>query len=341
MASEPSAAPPAPRSGGRKLLAGVLVLSVLAAAAAFTALGWFLNNQFGGPRIDINRPLNVTKNAPIAVGYVPNVYGIDEDSAIQALVDSGVSPARISTKTVAHVGDAGLVVTQSPTPGKRIGDAAVVLGLAGPATMPSLVGKSLDQAREQLEVLGASVKVEHAYRSGADEGTILATAPAAGGSVKSSVTLTVADPASSVFLSDLEAIQTTCSEGAATISGADFENSVTCAVSPESPASASYSLGRSADAFSATVGLDDEGDDSASVRFVVLRDRQQVQSFSLRFGQSRKINVPLKGALRLTIKVIGGGRSGSDLETTAVWGDARVSGGESAIDRLSATDDTT
>lgn len=341
MASEPSLGPSTPGNGGRKLLAGVLVLSVLAAASAFTALGWFLNNQFGGPRIDISRPLNVTKNEPIAIGYVPNVYGIDEDSAIQALVDSGVSPSRISTKTVAHVGDAGLVVTQTPTPGKRIGTSAVVLGLAGTATMPSLVGKSIDEAREQLEVLGASVKVEHTYRSGADEGTILATAPAAGGTVKSSVTLTVADPASSVFLSDLEAIQTTCSEDAATISGDEFENSLSCSVSPDSPASASYSLGRSVDSFSATVGLDDDGDDSASVRFVVLRDRQQVQSFSLRFGQTRKINVPLKGALRLTLKAIGGRSSGSDLETTAIWGDASVSGGETAIDSLSATDDTT
>lgn len=314
-------------------------LGVFAVLCGVTSFGWFLNSWIdGSDDININRPVRVVESQPLAQGYVPNVLGLSKDSALQAMVDSGVEPSSISTKVSPHVGDAGLVVDQSPSPGTKAKGKKIVIGLSGEAKMPELRGQQLDDVRAKLTAMGAKIDTEYRYKQGAKENEVISTSPVAGVVVTRSVKLFAAEPLSSVFLSDIEAISNDCSNESATVGGEDYEHSLVCSPQAGQPSVAIFQLNRKIETFTAKIGLADDGDDSAPVRFVVKRDRTVVGSFTVRFGQTREIKVPVVDALRLTLQASGSGGTSDDLDSKAVWANARLVGGGSAIDSISAAD---
>jgi len=101
----------------------------------------------------------------------------------------------------------GSVISQEPTAGAlvRRGDPVTVIVSAGSESqlMPDVVGKPLDQAKDQLERLGFTVVVE-TIEASATEGTVMESFPSAGFEIRSggSVRLSVAGRplASSVLL---------------------------------------------------------------------------------------------------------------------------------------------
>lgn len=323
---------------GRKILTWVLVLGGVAAFLMAVSIGWFLRSWVAGDgTIEVNRPVNVVQSSYVSNGFVPNVLGLSLDSARQALVDAGVDPSQIRTLVRPHVSERGTVVGQKPASGAKVTSGKVTLSLAGPASMPNLVGASQAEARRAAASMGAKVNTELRYEQGAVEGNVLSTEPEVGERVTSSVRLVVAEPLASVFLSEIDAIESDCESVAATVGGADYADSIKCQPSAGDPSVAVYRLNRRIDFFTATVGLDDGGSDSTPVRFIVKRDRRLVSKFTLHFGQTRRLKITTTGALRLTLETRAGGSD--DLGAGAVWGDARLTGGRTSIDAVSAGDD--
>ncbi|MFY9487500.1 MAG: PASTA domain-containing protein [Solirubrobacterales bacterium] len=330
---------PTPQAPGRRVALAILWLGAVAAITGAVAIGWFMHAWLdGGDDISIDRPVNVVQSEPIVSGYVPNVLGLSKQSALQAMVDSGVKPSAISTEIMPHIGDLGLVVDQSPGPGSKLKNSKVTLALSGPATMPDLTGDTLDSARTRLTKMGAKISTTYRFNQGARENQVLTTTPGVGQPLKSSVELVVAEPSTSVFLADVEPLTNDCNGEAAILDGNELEHSLVCTPDAGQPATAIYRLNRKIESFAATVGLADDGDDSAPVRLVIHRDRELVANFTVRFGQAREIKISVASALRLTLEVRGGGGSSDVLDSKAVLGNARLIGGSSAIDAISADD---
>lgn len=87
---------------------------------------------------------------------VPDVLGMREDDALEALAEAGVTVASTSTVEGEAARTADTVVAISPEAGELINpaDPQVTLGLAGQVEVPSLLGRRVDEAREDLEDIG-------------------------------------------------------------------------------------------------------------------------------------------------------------------------------------------
>lgn len=329
--------------GGRplwrsRLVATAIGLSIGATFLAAIALGWHLHAVDPGKPVSIvvKRPLRVSSDQDLGSDTAPNVLGLDEDTARQAMLDAGITPGAIAVKTTPYAGEGDVVVDQDPKPGAAH-PKSVTLVVSTSAPMPRLIGRSVDDARNSLSAMGARVIVTTRFQPSAKEGIVLSTSPAPGAPLKTSATLTVAEAPSSVFLSDLESLTSGCSTGEITMDAHDFKNSLSCSVNQDSSTVSEYLLNRRVATFSATAGLSDRAD-RGTVRFRVVADGHLKQERVVRFGQVAHFDAPVAGALRLRIvaKLLSAGASGTN-GVTAGWGNARFNGGKKAIDALVAS----
>ncbi len=322
-----------------RLLAVAAGLSTCGTLLAVGYLGWWLHDRNPGKPIavEVNRPVRVVQETGTAPDRVPNVLGLDADTARQTMIDAGIDAAAVTLKQQPFAGAGGLVITQDPGPGAQRAS-KVVLAMSAPATMPTVVGLEQVKARKMLNDLGARVVTEFRYAAGAKEGTVTAAEPSPGVPLPGSVKLTLADAPSSVFLSELEAIRTDCNTDETQIAGRTFKNPLVCSPAADSPAQIEYALGRRAGEFVATVGLSDRSAATAPVRFRVLGDRRQLFSRVVPAGSDVRVTVPVSGVLRLRLETLVA--SGAELSdsVSAVWGNARVLGGRQAIDQLTTVD---
>lgn len=90
---------------------------------------------------------------------VPDVLGMREDEALEALAEAGVTVASTSTVEGEAARTADTVVAISPEAGELINpaDPQVSLGLAGQVEVPSLLGRRVDDARDYLEDIGLTL----------------------------------------------------------------------------------------------------------------------------------------------------------------------------------------
>jgi serine/threonine-protein kinase len=95
---------------------------------------------------------------------VPDVRGMNQQQAVQAISDAGltakIAPEPVNDKKV----PAGAVVSQSPANGTLVRGDSVTLTLSkGPKMVhvPNFIGKQADAARKALESLGFDVKVNN------------------------------------------------------------------------------------------------------------------------------------------------------------------------------------
>ncbi len=120
---------------GRTLAYALLGLAVLAVFVIAALVG---NSLFGGGG---NRVA------------VPEVVGFAQDRAEAAITDAGLTVGEV-TQANSDTVDEGLVVSQSPEPGTEIDEAdpvsLVISSGAEESTVPTLVGLSLDEARDAL-----------------------------------------------------------------------------------------------------------------------------------------------------------------------------------------------
>lgn len=303
-------------------------------------LGWFLHEWLGDEEliVSVDRPVQVFAPETVVAGKIPNVVGLTEEDAQRALSDAGVELSAVSSRQAPYVGPPGLVVQQSPASGLPVDDERIVLEVSTPASMPDLGGTSEGEARATLTALGARISVLDQYQPGAGEGTVLSTDPPPGDTIADRAILHVAEPLSSVFLTELEPVDSTCRTGeGAVIGGETEEEAIVC--QPEHgarPRSVTYALGGGVESLLADLGLEDRGDPGVPVAFRVYTDGELALSRRLEFGDRLPVEVPLLGKLQLTLETVaaGVGEPGA-LPVRAAFGEPRLVGARSAVDRVS------
>jgi hypothetical protein len=322
------------RAGWALLVVGLL-------GAGITG-GWVLRGWLAEPEVRVEAPVIdrpvVVAEAADGAGGTPNVLGLAESDARQVFANLGIGGDDLVVEEVPAAGQAGLVVGQQPEPGAELAGSATLL-VSVAATVPEVVGLQEAEARDTLAALGARVVVERVYRDTAAEGTVVAVAPAAGEPLVDAATLQVAGAPSSVFLADLEPVESGCGTvDSATVNASDVGPSLDCQAGSDQPTVAEYLLNRRVTFFEATVGIDDRTSAPAAAVVRVLVDGAVAAEQRIEFGAATPLRVPVSGGLRLRIEVVFADPTGECCpdRPDVILGDARLVGGPDAIDALIA-----
>lgn len=326
-------------SGVNRLQRAILVVGAFTVLVGAVLLGWFLHDQLGDEKegVSVDRPIEVYAPETVVDGRVPNVIGLGEEDALRVFSDAGVELSDVSTRKVPYVGPEGLVVSQKPASGESIGGEEMVLDVSEPARMPDLNGASEGEARDSLAALGARIVTVGEYQAGAAEGSVLATEPAAGATIVDRAVIHVAEPLSSVYLTELPAVSSSCRTAEeAVVAGAAASEAIICRpVAGTNPRSVTYVLGGEAESFQAELGIDDRGDPGVPVEFRVYVDGEQRLSQRLSYGESEPIDIPLAGGLQLRLETVAVGVSpAGSLPLQAVFSEPRLAGSRGAIDQI-------
>ena len=345
--SRPPALPPRPKKNRRAalrrrlrtLVTAAVGLTALAALLGAAFLGWKVHDWIGSKHpkrlsVTVNRPIRVVSELTTKAGTMPDMLGLDAGTARQVLSDAGIDPAGASTTTKPYAGDAGTVIDQQPGPGAPVAGQKIVLTLSAPAVMPQLAGNPAQDARTTISDLGASVLVKTEFRPGTTENTVLSTDPAAGKPISDRVTLVVAEAPSSVFLSKLHSISSDCGTDSLNVGGVAYQDALVCEPGDSSMETMEFLLNRHVSAFAAILGLGDRGGTDTPVTFRVLVDGRAVFRQTLGFGSKKAVNIPVVGALRITLEVSAGKYGPSGTSPQPVFANARFLGGRTAIDNL-------
>ncbi len=203
------------------------------------------------------------------------------------------------------------------------------------AAMPDVSRQDVAAARGTLAELGARTVVRTEYEDGAAEGVVFRTEPPAGEPVPYEVAVYVAEPPSSVVLTDLRSVGATCSiRREVVVNGASLDASLQCGPNRDEVEYLEYALNRDVSRFEAVIGQDDRGVTTATIHFRVLLDDVLAGEWSLPFGASEQISVDVKGHLRIRLETFRDNLTEESLDTRAVWGEPRFVGSTDAIDRL-------
>lgn len=189
------------------LASGLAGIAVIAGAVAF---GWGAANSLSVAPQD--RPL--AQSSLIAVpdyslgetSSMPDVRGLTEQDATQALVDAGIPATVVTVEERLAAGKPGRVIEQTPVFGVQ-NPGSVVIVIALKAAVPDVTGLIAADGVAELRGLGARVQQVKSYVPGADIGTITETRPAEGEDLDEVVTVVVADSPSSVPFDTFERLQ--------------------------------------------------------------------------------------------------------------------------------------
>ena len=111
--------------------------------------GWWLANRTVVAGISNDSDEAETTTVLSSDLAMPDVRGLTQDEASQVLADSGFSAAIIRFVDAPSGAPEGIVVTQTPTFGTE-SPGEIVLGLAVPATMPNLAGKTQERSNDRI-----------------------------------------------------------------------------------------------------------------------------------------------------------------------------------------------
>ena len=262
---------------------------------------------------------------------VPDVRGLTLDDARQAVADAGTPPGEIDVEEAPSALPAGTVTAQDPIGGST-GTGAVTLTVAVAGKMPDLVGQDSSDAAQTLLDLGVRAVQESVYDPDVEEGTVLAVDPAPGKPLAASATMTVAGPASSVFLAEIDATESACGTGPVALNGEDFDQSLTCSVG-SSESSQVYLLDRQVAIVNGAVGITDDSDPATAAVVRVIGDGKVLWQGRARYGERAAVEVPVRGVLRLEIRWTG---TNENAFGTLGLGDFRAVGSPDGVASLAA-----
>lgn len=324
------AAGPAPKTSRTRAaeLRSTLARAV-AGGAGLLLVGGALGHQLWPPNVTTIEEVVPTPAPSASVGQtsapsMPDVAGLSEAVARRALTDAGVTDA-VTVTTKPAAGPAGLVVTQAPTPGQPAGPVTLALSVA--ASVPDLNGRPLADARNTLQALGAGVVTSRVVAPRVAVGTVTGSTPAAGAPLPLTVELAVADPGVALRLDELVAAQESgCSSTSTpvTVGGAVQQSSLRCLVARTDVTFGEYVLGKHAQVFTATLGLDDARALGTADVTAFGDDRSKpLATWHLTHGQPVAVSLPVDGVLRLRLQVA---PQNIDKTPTVVFGSAAVLG---------------
>lgn len=321
---------PAKKSSGRWrwwfIGAGALVVVALMLGSA--AGGWWLANQSISAAIahEDDEPDDDAEPIVFDEFAMPDVRGLTRDDAAQVLADSGFSASIIVFEDTPSGTPEGIVVSQSPQFGATV-SGSIVLGVAVPATMPAVAGKTRDAAISELSDMGVAVDVTFQYSADTPLGTVIGSTPAAGEALGETATLVVATAGASATLAELARASSggNCRTfGEVNLGGEEYSASVACRPSSAAKPTA-WQLGGKADRFTATVGISDTAEPGATGSFEVTVDGVVAASGQVAYGKPVTVDIPVTGALQLGVRAIGAG------DADVFFGGASVTGADEAI----------
>lgn len=303
--------------------------------------GWLLHDQLEEPVRPV--AVTVTQGAVAGIGdaqgrSMPDLTGLDEDGARAALAAVGLPPGRVRIEQVPAAGDPNVVFAQEPPGGRTLSaDVEVLLQLSASTKVPDLREQQETAARAALTQLGSRVVREEVYAPEAEPGAVVDLRPSVGSVLPVEVTLVVAQSPSSVFVGELQTVESDCSGGEGTVDGQSFAEALVCTPGDEEPVVVEYALSRRAGRFEATFGVDDTSPDTLPVTLRLLVDGRVAATSQATFGEALPVSVDVRGGLRLRLEVsLVRPPAECCSSVTAVLGDARLVGAPSDIDALVA-----
>lgn len=323
------------KSSRRKVLwiAGVVALTCWSLAVAGGAFwgGWQLQEyaqaqrQTEGPTV-----IEVPAEPEVAADVAPDIRGLSLGDAKQALVDSGVDPATFAIEEVAWAGNEGVVIRQDPVVGEPLSE-TMTLTVSVPASMPAAVGLHRDAVIASLREFGVETELEETYDLSVAAGTVLDSVPAEGEPLPEVVTLTVAQPGSSLFFDALRPVESICRSAEARLDGQLYVNSLDCrSGNPEQPAVGVWLLDRRGQQLTGTIGVDDTGETDATASVRIIGNGTELAAAEVSYATPAAIDIDISGILRLEIWIA------SETRSSVMLGDVLVKGTSADIDRLEA-----
>jgi hypothetical protein len=324
-----------PRVPWRRFAAAGLILLALGLLAGGFAIGWVSHAALGPTGGDTTVEVVEAPDGPDALDTaLPDVRGLPVVDARQAIADVGLTADAITTVEAPSAQAEGTVVRQDPIGGTGEAD-AVTLFVAVPGKVPDLVGQSSDAADRALTELGVRIERKQVYDPTVDEGTVTGLAPAAGKPLPLVVTVTVAGPASSLYLSELDSLDGGCYAEETSINGQDYPHSLSCSPysSGSEPQVTTYLLDRRASSVEGVIGVTDESDPGLAAAVSLVGDGRTLWSGTVRYGASTPFTADTRGVLRLEIRY----RSTSqEASGSFALGNARAVGSPEDITALGA-----
>ncbi len=146
-----------------------------------------------GTQVEKNTTILVTISSGAGEFDVPNVVGLDKDSAEAKLEECGLTPNSNFeySESVAN----GLVISQSPEGGGKAkkGDTVSLVVSRGPEpiTMPNVLNKPESEAKAALSALGLNVTTNSDYSNDVPEGNVISQSVVEGKAVEKGATITL------------------------------------------------------------------------------------------------------------------------------------------------------
>ena len=277
-----------------------------------------------------------TEDAPT----MPDLDGLTEPEAQDALADLGVDSADISVENQEYISDAGTVVRQVPAEGGSIVGSVTLVIAVQVGEVPDFVDGPVGDAEAWAEERGIEVTIEEVLDPEADDDTVVSTIPRAGIRATSELVVEVAIKPVSEALAEVDRADPQdggdyCYEietdVVAEVNGDSLASSIT-AYPRYYSAQVDYTLqctlewdfGRDYQGLTGTLGLLDSSDTATVMRIQVLTDGDEVINEELRLGDTVELDEDVTDVLRVTFLVTR--LSG---EGTFVLGDVqRLGGGE-------------
>ncbi|HEU5150993.1 MAG TPA: PASTA domain-containing protein [Iamia sp.] len=264
-----------------------------------------------------------------ADAFMPDLLGLTEDEAREELGDLGIDDGiRITERE--SLEEAGTIIEQVPGSGQRITDDVDLIVAKPIGPVPDFVGLLISDVEEWAEERAIEVRVEEVLDDTLADGEVVATTPAADEDATSEILVQVARTPVIGSLAEIGVVGDDCSPntGEVEVNGETFPNSLYYGAY-ESDCTAEYNLGRDWERFKATVGLSDDSESTAQVRFEVLVDGTSLFNEVLGLGATAEVDVDVSGGLRLVLRIT----SLDDYQDAdGVWGDARLVGSPGAVD---------
>lgn len=305
----PQASPRKPQRG-RWWLIGAAALTVIALVGAAFVAGWLVASRAVAAA---EHTPDDTMEAPISnlfsdEALMPDVRGMSEAAALQAIADAGIPVSAVEVTTRPTAGSAGVVIEQDPAFGvPSPEDVGVVV--SSPAAVPDLVGAFEADAAAELAVLGAAVNRADRYDPDQPVGMVLGIEPAPGSDLPEAVTLTVNVAPSSVGLADVDWTGQCSSSSNATISGTKYDGAVICPSQSRNPKPGAWLLSGAVDGVVGSIGILDTEPTGTTASVQLIVDGAPAATYNVVWGAAQQIDLRTTGALKLEVIVTGGSTS--------------------------------
>lgn len=318
-----------------------LLGSIALVSAGAAAMWWF--NELREPEVSItnvtavvDRPVIVQQVATRGSGRMPDLVGLSGDQAQQVLVDAGLLPEQVEQVEQASARPTGEVLGQDPAPGIGL-PGVVTIWTSVPAQMPDLTGQSLEEARNELQSLGARILIERRFVVGVDPEQIVESNPPAGQALVGEAQLVVSSPGSSVFAAELRSQSSSdCSFSDATIGSMTFDRAIVCDPDREDIPHLEYLVGPETATVEGTLGRTLRSDLGVSMEVRIFADTRLVFQEQIAGTEAVEFEVDVSNSSRVRFELERIDARDESGNVFLGFGDVRFTGSNSSIDVIRA-----